>query len=110
MVDETVADVDVEVVDEVVILFAVTEEVTPLFAELFAAVGDEFFDDVAVVVVVELLAAFTNDSAMAVSGGHKLVVCTKPRSKLKHSKTAAPTELRRATIELTMVHLFKRIS
>lgn len=37
---------------------------------------------------------------------HKFVVCTKPRSKLKHSNTAAPIELRLVTILLTMVHLF----
>lgn len=68
-----------------------------------AVVGEAFLD-------VEALAALTKDSAMAVSGGHKFVVCTNPLSKLKQSKTAAPTELRRATIELTMVHLFRRIS
>lgn len=103
VVDGAVADVEEAVVDEVAILCAVGA-----FAELFAAVGEEFFD--VVVLVVEILVALTNDSAIAVSGGHKFVVCTKPRSKLKHSKTAAPTELRRATIEFTMVHLFKRIS
>lgn len=37
---------------------------------------------------------------------HKLVVCTSPRSKLKHSRTDAPTELRRVTIDDTIVHLF----
>lgn len=37
---------------------------------------------------------------------HKFVVCTKPRSKLKHSKIAAPIELRRVTIDETIVHLF----
>lgn len=36
---------------------------------------------------------------------HKFVVCTSPRSKLKHSSTDAPTELRRVTIDDTMVHL-----
>lgn len=36
---------------------------------------------------------------------HKLVVCTSPRSKLKHSSTEAPTELRRVTIDETIVHL-----
>lgn len=50
------------------------------------------------------------DGPVTVSGmvvnGHKLVVCTRPRSKLKHSKTAAPTELLLVTIDDTMVHLF----
>lgn len=41
---------------------------------------------------------------------HKFVVCTRPRSKLKHSKTAAPTELRLVTMLLTMVHLFDCVS
>lgn len=55
-------------------------------------------------------AALAKDSAIELSGGHKFVVCTSPRSKWKQSNTAAPTELRRATIELTMVHLLRRIS
>lgn len=38
--------------------------------------------------------------------GHKFVVCTNPRSILKHSNTDAPTELRRVTIDDTIVHLF----
>lgn len=37
---------------------------------------------------------------------HKLVVCTSPLSKLKHSNTVAPTELRRVTIDETIDHLF----
>lgn len=37
---------------------------------------------------------------------HKFVVCTSPFSKLKHSSTDAPTELRRVPIDATMVHLF----
>lgn len=36
---------------------------------------------------------------------HKFVVCTSPRSKLKHSRTAAPIELRRVAILLTIDHL-----
>lgn len=55
-------------------------------------------------------AALAKDSAIELSGGHKFVVCTSPRSKWKQSNTAAPTELRRATIELTIVHLLRRIS
>lgn len=35
---------------------------------------------------------------------HKLVVCTRPRSKLKHSSTAAPTDVRRKNIDDTFVH------
>lgn len=55
----------------------VLEEDTPfVVATPLTAVGEEEF-----LVVDEALAAFTNDSAMAESGGHKLVVCTKPRSK-----------------------------
>lgn len=50
------------------------------------------------------------DNAAVVSGMlgkcHKFVVCTSPRSRLKHSSTDAPTELRRVTIEETIVHLF----
>lgn len=43
----------------------------------------------------------------AVDGNrHKFVVWTSPLSKLKHSKTDAPTELRRVTIDDTIVHLF----
>lgn len=41
-----------------------------------------------------------------VDKGHKLVVWTSPRSRLKQSRTEAPTELRLVTIELTIVHLF----
>lgn len=37
---------------------------------------------------------------------HKFVVCTNPRSKLKHSKMDAPIELRRVTIDDTIAHLF----
>lgn len=53
-------------------------------------------------------AAAPKDSLMLLSGGHKFVVCTSPRSKWKHSSTAAPTLLRRATIALTTLHLFRR--
>lgn len=91
--DEEDAD-ELEVAEETPLVVAVS---------VVAVVGEAFLD-------VEALAALTKDSAMAVSGGHKFVVCTNPLSKLKQSKTAAPTELRRATIELTMVHLFRRIS
>lgn len=34
-------------------------------------------------------------------------VCNKPRSKLKHSKTEAPTDERRVNMLVTIVHLFK---
>lgn len=44
------------------------------------------------------------------SRGHKLDVCTRPRSRWKQSRTAAPTELRRATIEFTIDHLLSRMS
>lgn len=83
---------------------AVADVVMPL-----VAVGEELFERVPVAVPLAA-AALANDSAMELSAGHKFVVCTSPLSKWKQSKTAAPTELRRATIELTMVHLFKRIS
>lgn len=76
-------------------------------------------DDIGGVVVVLLVAAAVAavvallvellDSGMLFKG-HKFVVCTRPRSKLKHSRTAAPTELRRVTMLLTMVHLFNCVS
>lgn len=37
---------------------------------------------------------------------HKFVVCTIPRSKFIHSNMAAPIELRRVTIDETIVHSF----
>jgi hypothetical protein len=37
-------------------------------------------------------------------------VCNKPRSKLKHSSTAAPIELRRVNMLVTMVHLLSATS
>jgi hypothetical protein len=37
-------------------------------------------------------------------------VCNKPRSKLKHSRTAAPIELRRVNIDVTIVHLLRATS
>lgn len=52
---------------------------------------------------------FELDSEIAGSGkgkGHKFVCCTIPRSKLKQSKTEAPTELLLVTIDETIVHLF----
>lgn len=52
---------------------------------------------------------FELDSVIAGSGkgkGHKFVCCTIPRSKLKQSKTEAPTELLLVTIDETIVHLF----
>lgn len=52
---------------------------------------------------------FEFDSEIAGSGkgkGHKFVCCTIPRSKLKQSKTEAPTELLLVTIDETIVHLF----
>jgi len=55
-----------------------------------------------------LAVAAAKDSLMLLNGGHKFVVCTSPRSKWKQSKTAAPTELRRATIALTTLHLLRR--
>jgi len=54
-----------------------------------------------------LTVAAAKDSVM-LAKGHKFVVCTSPRSRWKHSRTAAPTELRRATIALTTLHLFNR--
>lgn len=36
------------------------------------------------------------------------VICLSTDSMLMHSKTAAPTELRRVTIEETTVHLLRR--
>lgn len=36
----------------------------------------------------------------------QMLVCKSPRSKLKHSRTEAPTEDRRVNIEVTTVHLF----
>lgn len=95
--EELVDETDEEEVEFEVVAAA------PFVTKILVAVGEEFFE-------VEAFAALTNDSAMAVSGGHKFVVCTKPRSKLKQSNTAAPTELRLATIEVTMVHLLRRIS
>lgn len=86
-------DVDDELVDEVAVALVV-----PLMA-----VGEAFLD-------VDAKVALANDSAIDDSGGHKFVVCTSPLSKWKQSKTAAPTELRLATIELTIVHLLRRIS
>lgn len=59
--------------------------------------------------LVPLAAAAAKDSVM-LAKGHKFVVCTSPRSRWKHSKTAAPTELRRATMALTTLHLFSRVS
>lgn len=97
LVDDTDEDEEIE--------FEVVAAAPPFVAKRLVAVGEE-----ELFVVEAFVAAVTNDSAMALSGGHKFVVCTKPRSKLKQSNTAAPTELRLATIELTMVHLFRRMS
>lgn len=59
-------------------------------------------DDNSGLVVLPLLLWFSGTLVKC----HKFVVCTKPRSKLKHSKTAAPIELRRVTMLFTTVHLF----
>jgi hypothetical protein len=35
----------------------------------------------------------------------QMLVCSIPRSRLKHSRTEAPTELRRVNMEVTIAHL-----
>lgn len=60
-----------------------------------------------VVAELDIAAAAAATAAVSAMLGkcHKFVVCTRPRSKLKHSRTEAPTELRRVTIDDTIAHL-----
>lgn len=88
-----------------------------LFANVKALANGLFVIVVAVIVelviaqaVVIAAAVVTLTEADIFSGiavkCHKFVVSKNPRSKLKHSKTDAPTELRLVTIDDTIVHLF----
>lgn len=63
-------------------------------------------DDCAAIAADAAAAAETATVSLIVAMGHKFVVCISPRSRLKHSSTDAPTELRRVTIDDTIVHLF----
>lgn len=84
----------------------------PLFGLLLLPFDDDDVvddDDDEVPLTATAAVAAANVSAID-DMGHKLVVWTRPRSKWKQSKTDAPTELRRVTIELTIVHLFSRMS
>lgn len=65
---------------------------------------DEDSGGVVVVLFVVVLVVFDAEFSGMVKC-HKFVVCTSPLSKLKHSSTAAPIELRRVTMLLIMVHL-----